>query len=57
MTRYVIFYYLAFDYDKVCVDAESLSDVISISKAFSRKSGATILGVCPEFLLKHWYHE
>lgn len=57
MTRYVIFYYLAFDYDKVCVDAESLSDAISISEAFSRKSGAAILGVCPEFLLKHWYHE
>lgn len=57
MTRYVIFYYLDFDYDKVCVDAESLLDAVSISKAFSRKSGAVILGVCPEFLLKHWYHE
>jgi hypothetical protein len=57
MSKYVIFYYLAFDYDKVCVDAESLSDAISIADAFSRKSGATIVGICPEFLLNTWYHE
>lgn len=51
MKKYVIFYYLAFDYDSVRVDADSLSDAISIADAFSRKSGATIVGVCPEFLL------
>lgn len=57
MKKYVIFYYLAFDYDNVYVDAESLSDAISIADAFSRKSGAIIVGICPEFLLNNWYHE
>lgn len=57
MEKYIIFYCLAFDYDNVRVDAESLSDAISIADAFSRKSDATIVGVCPEFLLNSWYHE
>lgn len=57
MKKYIIFYYLASDYDNVRVDAESLSDAISIADAFSRKSGVTIVGICPEFLLNTWYHE
>lgn len=57
MNKYVIFYYLAFDYDKVFVDAKSLQDAIAIADAFSRKSGAIIVGVCPELLLKKYYHE
>ena len=57
MKKYIIFYHLAFDYDNVRVDAESLSDAISIADAFSRKSGAIIVGVCPEYLLNTWYHE
>lgn len=57
MKKYIIFYYLAFDYNNVRVDAESLSDAISIADAFSHKSGATIVGICPEFLLNNWYHE
>jgi hypothetical protein len=57
MKKYIIFYYLFSDYDNVRVDAESLSDAISIADAFSRKSGATIVGICPEFLLNIWFHE
>ena len=57
MKKYIIFYYLFSDYDNVRVDAESLSDAISIADAFSRKSGATIVGVCPEFLLNSWNYE
>jgi hypothetical protein len=57
MKKYIIFYYLFSDYDNVRVNAESLSDAISIADAFSHKSGATIVGVCPEFLLNNWYHE
>lgn len=57
MRKYVIFYYLAFDYDYVYVDAESLEDASATADSFSRKSGATIVGICPEFLLKTWYHE
>lgn len=57
MEKYIIFYRLAFGYDNVRVNAESLSDAISIADSFSLKSGATIIGVCPEFLLNNWYHE
>lgn len=57
MKKYIIFYYFAFDYDYVYANAESLKDAIAIADAFSRKSGATILGICPEFLLNTWYHE
>ena len=57
MKKYIIFYYLFSDYNNVRVDAESLSDAISIADAFSRKSGVTIVGVCPEFLLNSWSYE
>lgn len=56
MKKYIIFYYLAFAYDKVLVDAESLQDAIAIADAFSAKSGAVIVGVCPEFLLNMYCH-
>lgn len=57
MSKYVIFYYLASDYDRVYVNAESLKDASAIADAFSRKSGATIVGICPEYLLNFWHHE
>ena len=57
MEKYIIFYRSALGYDNVRVDAESLSDAISIADAFSSKFGATIVGVCPEFLLDSWYYE
>lgn len=56
MKKYVIFYYLASGYDKVFVDAESLQDAIAIADAFSAKSGAVIVGVCPELLLNMYCH-
>ena len=51
MKKYLIFYYLASAYDKVVVDAESLQDAIVTADAFSAKSGAVIVGICPELLL------
>ena len=51
MKKYVIFYCLSSDYEYVYVNAESLQDASAIADAFSRKSGATIVGICPEFLL------
>lgn len=57
MEKFVIFYYLTCDYQKVCVDAESLLDAVSIANAFSHKTGAVIVGICPEFLLSYYYHE
>lgn len=56
MKRYVIFYCLASDYDKVLVDAESLKDAAAIADAFSRKTGAIVVGLCPELLLNTYYH-
>lgn len=56
MTKYVIFYYLASKFDKVLVNADSLQDATSIADAFSRKSGAVIVGICPEFLLNIYCH-
>lgn len=56
MSKYVIFYYLAFDYDYVYVNAESLKNASAIADAFSCKSGAVIVGICPEYLLNTLYH-
>lgn len=56
MKKYVIFYYLAFGYDKVFVDAKSLKDALSIAESFSHTSGAVIVGVCPELLLNSYCH-
>lgn len=56
MKRYVIFYCLASDYDKVFVNAESLKDAAAIADAFSRKTGAIIVGICPELLLNMYCH-
>lgn len=57
MKKYIIFYYLASDYDYVYVNAESLEDASATADAFSRESGAIIVGICPEFLLNLWHHE
>lgn len=56
MTKYVIFYYLASDFDKVIINADSLRDATAIADSFSRKSGAVIVGMCPEFLLNIYCH-
>ena len=56
MKRYVIFYCLASAYDKVSVNAESLKDATAIANAFSAKSGAIIVGICPELLLNMYCH-
>ena len=56
MKKYVIFYHLASEYDKVFVDAESLEDAFVTADAFSHKFGAVILGICPELLLNVYCH-
>lgn len=57
MKKYIIFYRLVSDYGYVYVNAESLEDASSTADAFSRESGAIIVGICPEFLLNTWSHE
>lgn len=48
--RFVIFYYLHADYSHVYVDAVDLSDALASANSFASKSGATIIGVFPEYL-------
>lgn len=55
--RFVIFYYLHADYSHVYVDAADLSDAFVYANSFAAKSGATILGVFPEYLLNVWRRE
>ena len=55
--KYIILYRLAFEFDKVLVNADSLSDAVAIADSFSRKTGAVIVGVCPELLLNVYCHE
>lgn len=57
MIKYIIFYCLAFEYGKVLVNADSLSDAVAIADSFSRKTGAVVVGVCPELLLNVYCHE
>lgn len=57
MEKYVIFYYLAPDYDKIFVFAESLKRAIVAADAFIAKSGAVIVGVMPVYLLEMYRHE
>ncbi len=55
--RFVIFYCLHVDYSHVYVDAVDLSDALACANSFAAKSGATIVGVCLEYLLNAWKHE
>lgn len=57
MEKYVVFYCLASEYGYVYVDAESLEDASTTADAFSYKSGAVIVGICPELLLNIWCYE
>ena len=43
--------------DFVIIDALDLKDASVTADAFSCKSGATIVGICPEYLLNSWHHE
>lgn len=57
MERFVIFYALPTgDCDSVYIHAADFEDACSISDHFNSQSGYTILGVCPEHLLKFWFY-
>ena len=55
--RFVIFYYLHADYSHIHVNAVDLSEALACANSFVAKSGATILGVFPEYLLNFLRHE
>lgn len=57
MKKYVIFYCLDSGYSYVYVNAVSLKDASVTADVLSRKFGATIVGICPEYLLDNWNYE
>lgn len=57
MKKYVVFYCLNSDYSYVYVNAVSLKDAFVTADAFSRKFGAIIVGICPEYLLNNLNYE
>lgn len=57
MKKYVVFYCLDSDYSYFYVNAVSLKDAFITADVFSRKFDATIVGICPEYLLNNWNYE
>ena len=55
--KFVIFYYADSDYQHFSVDASSLSDAEKTANAYALRTGAIIVGVFPERLLKMYRHE
>lgn len=57
MEKFVIFYEHLDDYGYVYIDAVNFEDALTISAAFSRRTGRCIVGVCKETLLNFWIYE
>lgn len=55
--KFVIFYSADSDYRHFSVEASSLSDAEKTANAFALRTGAIIVGVFPERLLKMYCHE
>lgn len=55
--KFVIFYYADSDYRHFSVDAPSLTDAEKTADAYALRTGAIIVGVFPERLLKMYRHE
>lgn len=51
MKKYIIFYKGDSKFDSFYVMSESLKDALATADAFALRTGAVIVGICPEFLL------
>lgn len=51
MKKYIIFYKGDSEFDSFSVMSESLKDASAAADAFALRTGAIIVGICPEFLL------
>ena len=54
--NFVIFYKRDSEFDSVFVESESLKDASAAADAFALRTGAVIVGICPEFLLNSYHH-
>lgn len=57
MKKYIIFYKADSVFDSIFIMSESLKDASAAADAFALRTGAVIVGICPEFLLETCRHE
>lgn len=55
--KFVIFYYADSDYQHFSVESSTLSEAEKTANAFALRTGAIIVGVFPERLLKKYRNE
>lgn len=55
--KFVVFYHADSDYRHFSVEASSLSDAEKTANAFALRTGAIIVGIIPEYLLKMYRYE
>lgn len=55
--KFVIFYYADSDYQYFSVEDSCLGNAAKTANAFALRTGAIIVGVFPERLLKMYHHE
>lgn len=53
MKKFIIFFKRDFEFDSISVMSESLKDASTTADAFALRTGAVIVGICPEFLLNN----
>lgn len=56
MIKFVIFFKRDSEFDSTFVMVDSLKDASSAADAFALRTGAVIVGICPEFLLNNYHH-
>lgn len=56
MLKYIIFFKRDSEFDSVFVMSESLKDASATADAFALRTGAIIIGICPEFLINNYYN-
>ena len=57
MKKYIIFYKKDSEFDSVFVMSESLKDASATVDAFALRTGAIIVGICPEFILNNYRND
>lgn len=55
--KFVVFYQVDSDYRHFSLEASSLDDAEKTADAFALRTGAIIVGIFPEHLLKMYCHE
>lgn len=56
MKKFIIFFKGDSEFDSISVMSESLKDASATADAFALRTGAVIVGICPEFLINNYYN-